>query len=176
MKCWFFCPSDAVSKRAKADQSGFAGWIGKHIEATPGSSIDQQRIREVMWECRDRYDLRSVAFDPWNMDECYQTLIREGWADSELLEFRQTFPKYNEPMQRCLELVREQRLCNDNPVLTWNASNVVAKVDPSGNIRPDKGKSQDKIDGFCAMLMALSEALIGEGESIYESESGAMAW
>lgn len=176
IKCWFFCPQEAVSRRAKADQAGFAGWVGKHIEATPGNSINQERIREVMWECRDRYDLRSVGFDPWNMDECYQTLIREGWSESELLKVSQNYASYNEPMQKCLELVKEKRLHHGgNPVLEWNAANVVAKVDPSGNIRPDKGASQEKIDGFCAMLMALSEATVGEGKSIYETE-GEMRW
>ena len=34
----------------------------------------------------------------------------------------------------------------------------VFKEDPSGNIRPDKGRSQDKIDGICATLMGMALA------------------
>ena len=35
------------------------------------------------------------------------------------------------------------------------ASNVVVKSDVNDNVRPDKGKSQDKIDGIVAAIMAL---------------------
>ena len=34
------------------------------------------------------------------------------------------------------------------------ATNFAVKKDPSGNMRPDKGASADKIDGMVAMLMA----------------------
>jgi len=39
------------------------------------------------------------------------------------------------------------------------ADNVVAKMDPSGNIKPDKDKSMEKIDGIVALIMALDLAL-----------------
>jgi phage terminase large subunit-like protein len=50
------------------------------------------------------------------------------------------------------------------------AANVAHKEDPSGNIRPDKGKSAEKIDGICATLMGL--ALAGQfsaDTSIYDT-------
>lgn len=171
--CWFFCPAEAVSKRAKTDRQGYAGWVGRYIQATPGNSIDQQAIRAVMWDAWQKYDLRCVHFDPHNMEECYQTLLREGWAEGDIVAFKQYPSNYNEPMKRCLELVRDKRLGRgDNPVLDWNASNVVAKVDAKGDIMPDKGKSQDKIDGFCALLMALSGAM--KATDIIDYQSGGM--
>lgn len=39
------------------------------------------------------------------------------------------------------------------------AENTSVRLDPSGNMRPDKGRSQDKIDGTVALIMALGAAL-----------------
>lgn len=156
---FFWAPRDSATKRDKQDKQSYMGWAKTHIELTDGNSIDQSVIRAKMWELSEKYNIRSVGFDGWNMDECYQQLLREGWPEWSLEKFPQTYAGYNEPMKKCLELVRERKLRHGgNPVLRWNAANVVAKEDPSGNIRPDKGKSADKIDGFCALLMGLGLA------------------
>ena len=42
-----------------------------------------------------------------------------------------------------------------NPVLRWCASNVTVREDADGNIRPDKGKSGEKIDGIVALVLAI---------------------
>jgi phage terminase large subunit-like protein len=39
------------------------------------------------------------------------------------------------------------------------AQNVVVKQDPAGNVKPDKAKSTEKIDGIVATIMALGIAL-----------------
>jgi phage terminase large subunit-like protein len=38
-------------------------------------------------------------------------------------------------------------------------SNVKLRMDPSGNIKPDKEKSGDKIDGVVAAVMSIGEML-----------------
>lgn len=172
---FFWSPKESATKRDKQDRQGYLGWAGTHIELTEGNSVDQSMIRRKLWECSEKYDLRSVGFDPWNMDECYQQLLREGWQESKLVKYPQSFAGYNEPMKRCLELARERMLSHGgHPVLRWNASNVVAKEDTNGNLRPDKGKSSDKIDGFCALLMGLGLALELAGEQ-YEFQPGSLA-
>ena len=42
-----------------------------------------------------------------------------------------------------------------NPVLRWMMDNIYVKTDPAGNIKPDKEKSTEKIDGAVALIMAL---------------------
>ena len=42
----------------------------------------------------------------------------------------------------------------NNPVMRWMATNAVIKTDPAGNIKLDKEKSRDKIDGLIALIMA----------------------
>ena len=64
-----------------------------------------------------------------------------------------------------------------NPVLKWMAGNVVMRQDPAGNIKPDKEKSVEKIDGIVASIMALDRCIrngIGSG-SVYD-ERGVIAF
>jgi phage terminase large subunit-like protein len=51
-----------------------------------------------------------------------------------------------------------------DPVLRWMMSNVILRTDPSGNIKPDKGNSGDKIDGVVAAIMSIGEALTFDQE------------
>ena len=58
------------------------------------------------------------------------------------------------------------------PVLRWMMDNIFIRRDPAGNIKPDKEKSTEKIDGAVAMIMALDRAIrcgcVSE-ESVYDS-------
>ena len=55
-------------------------------------------------------------------------------------------------------------------VLRWMMSNVVIKPDPSGNIKVDKSKSGDKIDGVVAGIMAVGEMLTFEEDDTPDFE------
>ena len=60
-----------------------------------------------------------------------------------------------------------------HPVLTWNASNAIATMDPAGGRKLDKSKATGRIDGLVALVMACSALAMGdpdEGEfvSVYE--------
>jgi phage terminase large subunit-like protein len=55
-----------------------------------------------------------------------------------------------------------------NPVLRWTASNVAVRQDPAGNIKPDKERSRERIDGISALVNALGRALLRDnGRFIY---------
>ena len=50
--------------------------------------------------------------------------------------------------------------------------NIHVRTDPAGNIKPDKQKSTEKIDGVVATIMALDRAIRSGGqttESVYDS-------
>ena len=67
---------------------------------------------------------------------------------------------------------KEQKIAhNGHPVLRWNMDNIFIKRDPAGNIKPDKEKSTEKIDGSVATIMALDRAIRcgnDTGDSIYD--------
>ena len=50
------------------------------------------------------------------------------------------------------------------------ADNVVARMDPAGNIKPDKEKSAEKIDGIVALIMGIDRAIRWrKTQSVYET-------
>jgi phage terminase large subunit-like protein len=51
------------------------------------------------------------------------------------------------------------------------ADNVVASLDAAGNIKPDKMKSKEKIDGITALVMGIARCLAKppEQKSVYET-------
>jgi phage terminase large subunit-like protein len=50
------------------------------------------------------------------------------------------------------------------------AQNVVMRQDPAGNIKPDKERSTEKIDGIVALIMGLDRAIRNESsESVYDT-------
>jgi phage terminase large subunit-like protein len=43
-----------------------------------------------------------------------------------------------------------------NPLMRWQTDNLAVATDPAGNVKPDKSKSGDKIDGWSAAVTAMS--------------------
>jgi phage terminase large subunit-like protein len=82
------------------------------------------------------------------------------------------FVSQSSPTKYLESLVLDKKINHGgHPVLRWMMSNITLQEDPAGNIKINKGKSKDKIDGIAALIMALAEYMntLGEdGESIYE--------
>jgi phage terminase large subunit-like protein len=77
-----------------------------------------------------------------------------------LVQFRQGFASLSAPTAEFLRLVSAGRLHHGgNPVARWEAANLITRSDPAGNLKPDKAKSMDKIDGIVAAIMALDRAI-----------------
>ena len=51
------------------------------------------------------------------------------------------------------------------------AQNVIIRQDPAENIKPDKEKSVERIDGIVAAIMALDRSIRNKGEdtSVYDN-------
>ena len=63
-----------------------------------------------------------------------------------------------------------------NPVLRWMASNVSVTMDPAGNMKADKAKSTERIDGIVATLMALGRVMQNDEEQPSAYEAGAFTF
>ena len=71
------------------------------------------------------------------------------------------------------KLILSKKIRHDrNPVLRWMMNNIVITQDPAGNVKPDKSKSSEKIDGVISSIMALSEAMENKnkGGSTYDNK------
>ena len=66
-------------------------------------------------------------------------------------------------MKRVEERVAQNRLRHaGNPVLAWQVGNVHRDEDAAENIKPNKKKSQGRIDAAVAMIMAVGRATANE--------------
>ena len=59
-----------------------------------------------------------------------------------------------------MKLVFDEKVAHGgHPVICWLMDNIFIRTDPAGNIKPDKEKSTEKIDGTVATIMALDRAI-----------------
>jgi phage terminase large subunit-like protein len=170
--CRFWIPEEAMIERAKRDRVPYPVWVRQgFIKATPGNVIDYDFILAEIDELAQAYDIVEIAFDRWGATKIQTDLMEKGGEDW-LVQFGQGYVSMNPPMKDLERLILEHKLAHgNNPVLTWMANNLVVRQDPAGNIKPDKEKSIEKIDGMVALVMGLDRATRHEGpkKSVYES-------
>ena len=64
------------------------------------------------------------------------------------------------PTKELMKLTLEKKIAHGGqPVLRWMMDNIFIKRDPAGNIKPDKEKSTEKIDGAIATIIGLDRAI-----------------
>jgi phage terminase large subunit-like protein len=77
----------------------------------------------------------------------------------EIAQMGQGFASMSPPTKELERLVLDQQYRHGgNPVMRWMVDNVVVRTDPAGNLKPDKQRSTEKIDGVVAGIMALDAA------------------
>lgn len=165
----FYMPADNVEKRVQESKVPYDIWVRDgHIKATPGNVVDQEFIRHDLHELGDMLNVREIAIDRWNSSYLMTRLVDDGF---EVVPFGQGFASMSGPSKEFERLVVSHQMEHDgNPVMKWMLSNVAVKEDPAGNIKPDKSKSSEKIDGVVASIMALGRATFSDSESpsVYE--------
>ena len=167
--CRFFIPEDSMRERSRRDRVPYDVWVRQGLmTATPGNVIDYSYILAQIDEDAQKFDIAEIAFDRWGATRIVQDLEEGGLS---VAGFGQGFASMSPPMKELEKLVLSGAIRHGgNPVLTWMAGNLVAREDPAGNIKPDKQKSIEKIDGMVGLIMGLDRAIrrAGEGASVYE--------
>ena len=167
--CRFWVPEEDILRRARRDRVPYDLWRDQGwLVATPGNTTDFAFIEQEILDLAGTYDLREIAFDRTFAGEIVQNLQDEGLT---LVEFGQGFLSMAAPTAELERLSVSRALWHGgHPVLRWNASNVAVRQDPAGNIKPDKERSTERIDGISALINALGRAMVGgEAErSVYE--------
>ena len=134
------------------------GWGCSHL--TEGSVIDYDAIRETIKGLAKIYNIREIGYDRWNAQQIVTQLEGDGIT---MVPIGQGFGSMSAPTKRLMELVLSEDLAHGgNPVLRWMAGNTMVGLDPAGNIKPDKARSREKIDGIVALIIALARAAVNE--------------
>lgn len=168
--CHFWIPEEAMTERSHNDHVPYDAWVrAGYITATPGNVIDYEYILAQIDEDMQAYDIPEIAFDRWGASRI-QTQLAELGGEDFLVQFGQGFASMSPPMKELEKAILGHKLAHgNNPVLNWMADNLVARTDPAGNIKPDKEKSLEKIDGMTALIMGFDRATRHtEEDSVYE--------
>ena len=158
IRSWYFLPSEAAYRRKDAAGASIRQWIADgQIIATDGNVTDYSYIKAKVIELAQQYDIKDIAFDRFNASQLVIDLQNEGL---QMFPFGQGFISMSSPTKELERLVKDAQLKHDgNPVTRWMMGNILLKSDPAGNIKIDKAKSGDKVDGPVSIVMALGTAM-----------------
>ena len=166
---FFWLPEDTLELRCRRDHVLYDVWQKQgFIQTTEGNVIHYGFIEKFIERLGETYHIREIAYDRWNATQMVQNLEDMGFT---MVPFGQGFKDMSPPSKELFKLLMEGNIIHGgNPVLKWMAGNVVMRQDPAGNIKPDKEKSAEKIDGIVASIMALDRCIrnrTGSG-SVYD--------
>ena len=168
---YFWVPEDTLDLRVRRDHVPYDVWERKgYLQTTEGNVVHYGYIEKFIERLGERFNIREIAFDRWGAVQMVQNLEGMGFT---VVPFGQGFKDMSPPTKELMKLVLEQRIAHGGqPVLRWNMDNIFIRTDPAGNIKADKEKSTEKIDGAVATIMALDRAIRcgnDAGESVYDT-------
>lgn len=159
----FWVPERAFERMVERLAGEPIAWREKgFLQVTPGDVADYAWIREQINRDRERFDVVEVRYDPWNSSQLVTDLLDD---EAPMVSMRQGYASLSPPTKALKHTLlagtkrRPRYRHGGNPVMRWQVDNLAVAMDPSGNVKPDKGRSADKIDGFAAAVMALDAAI-----------------
>jgi len=157
---WFWIPGDNVQKRVDRDRVPYDVWARDGwVRVTPGNITDYDQVRADIVAAVAGLDLRVLAFDPSNATQI-STQLQGELGEDKLVAVPQGFKHYHDATTRLIALVAGGSVRHPgHPVLSWNADNLTVVGNSYGEIRPDKTRAVERIDGMVALIMALGQAI-----------------
>ena len=181
---YFWTPLDNLDERIKGDRVPYGLWIDQGLlNGVPGKVIDYVYIAKQVAEIHYQYGIAELRFDRWRIGDFTRALDKIGctWylKDKDevpyegnplcLKEHGQGYKDMNPAIEAVDDVFTDGRARhNSHPVLTMCAANTVVEVDPAGNRKFAKHKSNGRIDGMVAMAMAMHDAELPELEEAVE--------
>jgi phage terminase large subunit-like protein len=168
---YFWLPEDTLTLRVNRDHVPYDVWERQgYIQTTEGNVVHYAFIEKFIEKLGEKYNIREIAFDRWGAVQMVQNLEGMGFT---VVPMGQGFASMSPPTKELMKLTLEKKLAHGgHPVLRWNMDNIFIRTDPAGNIKADKAKSTEKIDGAIACIMALDRAIRcgnDTSESVYDT-------
>ena len=166
---FFWLPEENLPLRVRRDHVMYDKWEKQgFIQTTEGNVVHYGFIEQFICALGEKYNIREIAYDRWNASMMVQNLQDDGFT---MVPFGQGFRDMSPPTKELMRLVLERKILHSgHPVLRWNMDNVFVRTDPAGNVKIDKEKSTEKVDGAVALVMGLDRAMknLNAVNSIYD--------
>lgn len=151
-KVLYWIPEETIPKRQ--DVASYREWVEqRYINTTPGNIVDYGAIKSVVYHLQEKCQIHSIGFDEWNAWETTAELAGNG------LNMQKVLPRFgwqSNPTKRIeMEILAKNMEIDSNPVLLWNFRNIALDFDSQDNVKPNKQKSTEKIDGVAALVDAM---------------------
>lgn len=168
---YFWIPEETLDLRVRRDHVPYDLWERQGVlMTTEGNVVHYGYIEKFIEQLGERFNIREIAFDRWGAVQMVQNLEGMGFT---VVPFGQGFKDMSPPTKELMKLVLEEKIAHGgHPVLRWMMDNIYIRTDPAGNIKADKEKSTEKIDGAIATIMGLDRAIRcgnDTGASVYDS-------
>ena len=155
---YFWIPEETLDLRVRRDHVPYDVWERQgFLQTTEGNVVHYGYIEKFIERLGERFNIREIAFDRWGAVQMVQNLEGMGFT---VVPFGQGFKDMSPPTKELMKLTLEKRIAHGgHPVLRWMMDNIFIRTDPAGNIKADKEKSTEKIDGAIAAIMGLDRAI-----------------
>ncbi len=176
---WFWCPEETIKRRTELENINYDVWVREgYIYTIPGNANDTTYVSRFIVELPENINIQSIGYDRWRANELVTYLTDEGLN---MVPFGQGFASMSTPSEALENIILSKAVNHQsNPVLDWQIDNVVMLKDASGNIKPSKARSKDKIDGVVALIIAigiwLSEMAKPDEKSRYEQDGNELGF
>ena len=167
---WFWVPKLRIMERAKKDRVPYDKWVKQRfIKATEGDVIDYDVIRADINALARKFNIREIGFDPYNATQITTQLRMDGLEMVQVTQGMLTLSPACKHLEK--QIIGKEIRHNRNPVMRWCVSNVMMHYDAAENMKPDKERSTERIDGLSALVNAECRALANgdTGGSAYDT-------
>jgi phage terminase large subunit-like protein len=156
----YYLPEAAINDGRNAS---YKGWEREgRIRTTEGNTLDFDLIEEDILQDMRKFDVVEIGIDPYEARPLVQRVMAKG---APIFEIGQSVANLSEPTKELDALTLSNRFHYDCPILLWMASNVIVRVDTNDNIKPNKAKPENKIDGVIATILALARCMLAPEET-----------
>lgn len=159
----FWAPEDALAELDKRTARSASVWVRRgFLRITGGNVTDYEAVKAQIVADLGTFRVKELSFDPWNATDLTNRLATDG---APLVQVRQGYISLSPPLKEVKRLLKEgtaeaPRLWHGgNPVVRWMIGNLAVAMDPSGNVKPDKARSVEKIDGISALVTSMARAM-----------------
>jgi phage terminase large subunit-like protein len=167
---FFFVPEENAKERARRDGVPYLDWIKQgFISTTPGEQTDYDYIEAFVIQQMNELKASQIFYDRY---KATQMTIEFKNAGFECIPFAQQPVYFNAPLSYLEKGFAGGIFAHGgNPVLRWMMQNVSIYADGNGNIKVNKGGSNERVDGVVALGMATAGILNSNiQDSVYNTE------
>lgn len=136
----FYIPSESAKERYRKENINFFGWIEQGIvTAIQGKTLDYSFIIRDILADAEKYKIKAIGFDRWQSRDIIAG-IEENRPDIILVEVEQSMKKLSPITKDYEKTIKDGRVVDNSPVMSWMVNNVEMYVDANGNVKLKKKK------------------------------------